>query len=63
MKKLLFLILLLFPIFGQVEYSFSDNFQITDSSGNQKFPEVIINNETDIRFNKKIEIMINKELN
>ena len=45
MKKLLFLILLLLPIFGQVEYSFSDNFQITDSSGNQKFPEVIINND------------------
>ena len=44
MRYLLIILSLLSFIFSQIEYIFSDNIQITNSSNNQKFPEMIINN-------------------
>ena len=43
MRYLLMTSILLCFIFSQTEYVFSDNVQITDSSNDQKFPEIIIN--------------------
>ena len=44
MKKILILTFL-FPIFGQMDYIFSDNVQVTHFSNDQKFPEMIIHND------------------
>ena len=44
MSYLLITLGLLSISFSQTEYVFSDNIQITDSSNDQKFPEMIINN-------------------
>ena len=43
MRYLLIILVLLSASFSQTEYVFSDNIQITDSSIDQKFPEMIIN--------------------
>ena len=45
MRYLLIILGLLSVIFSQTEYVFSDNIQITDSSNDQKFPEMIINDD------------------
>ena len=44
MRHLLIILSLLSFSFSQIEYIFSDNIQITNSSNDQKFPEIIINN-------------------
>jgi len=45
MQYLLFILGLLSVSFSQIEYVFSDNIQITDSSIDQKFPEMIIDDD------------------
>ena len=46
MRYLLIILALFSVCFSQIEYIFLDNIQITDSSIDQKFPEVIINDNT-----------------
>ena len=46
MRYLLIILSLFSVCFSQTEYVFLDNIQITDSSIDQKFPEVIINDNT-----------------
>ena len=46
MRYLLIILGLLSLSFSQIEYVFSDNIQITDSSNDQKFPEMFINDDT-----------------